>query len=80
MYVQEKNIAKGSTQDFIVDDGVIVLKLSNNQDEETQYDYKIDKKHFSLISILNLQIKYFHKNVTFHFFNKCVFSGYDLEN
>ena len=45
MYVQEKNIAKGSTQDFIVDDGVIVLKLSNNQDEETQYDYKIDKKH-----------------------------------
>jgi len=45
MYVQEKNIAIGSAQDYIVDEGIIVLKLSNNQDDDIQYNYTIDKNH-----------------------------------
>lgn len=45
MQVKEKNIAIGTTQDFIVDDGVIVLKLSNISDNNLVYNYNIDKKH-----------------------------------
>lgn len=45
MHVQEKNIAIGSAQDYIVDEGIIVLKLSNNQDDDIQYNYTIDKNH-----------------------------------
>ena len=45
MHVQEKNIAIGSAQDYIVDEGKIVLKLSNNQDDDIQYNYTIDKNH-----------------------------------
>lgn len=45
MYVQEKNIAIGSALDYIVDEGIIVLKLTNSQEDDIQYNYKIEKNY-----------------------------------
>ena len=45
MEIKEKNIAIGAVQDFLVDEGIIFLKLSNNNDLESLFDYNIDKSH-----------------------------------
>tara|TARA_B100000902_G_scaffold399970_1_gene474125 strand:+ start:143 stop:1030 length:888 start_codon:yes stop_codon:yes gene_type:complete len=45
MQVRNKNIAIGTLEDFVVSDGIIVLKLSNENEYDSVFDYKIDKSH-----------------------------------
>jgi len=43
--IKEKNIAIGSIQNYQVDDGIIFLKLSNDNSTELNFNHDIDKKH-----------------------------------
>jgi len=43
--IKEKNIAIGSIQNYQVDDGIIFLKLSNDNSTELIFKHNIDKKH-----------------------------------
>ena len=45
MDTKEKNIAIGSIQNHQVDDGIIFLKLSNDNSTELNFNHDIDKKH-----------------------------------
>jgi hypothetical protein len=36
-----KNIAKGTTESYTVDEGIILLKQSNDTDVELNYNYNI---------------------------------------
>ena len=45
MDIKEKNIAIGSIQNHQVDDGIIFLKLSNDNSTELNFNHDIDKKH-----------------------------------
>ena len=45
MNIKEKNIAIGSIQNYQVDDGIIFLKLSNDNSTELNFNHDIDKKH-----------------------------------
>ena len=45
MNIKEKNIAIGSIQNYQVDDGIIFLKLSNDNSTELIFNHDIDKKH-----------------------------------
>ena len=40
-----KNIAKGTTESYNVDEGIILLKQSNDTDVESNYNYSIDKDY-----------------------------------
>jgi len=43
--IKEKNIAIGSIQNYQVDDGIIFLKLSNDNSTELNFNHDIDKKY-----------------------------------
>lgn len=45
MNIKEKNIAIGSIQNYQVDDGIIFLKLLNDNSTELNFNHDIDKKH-----------------------------------
>ena len=45
MNIKEKNIAIGSIQNYQVDDGIIFLKLSNDNSTELNFNHDINKKH-----------------------------------
>ena len=45
MDIKEKNIAIGSIQNHQVDDGIVFLKLSNDNSTELIFKHNIDKKH-----------------------------------
>lgn len=45
MNIKEKNIAIGSIQNYQVDDGIIFLKLLNDNSRELNFNHDIDKKH-----------------------------------
>ena len=45
MEIKEKNIAIGTIQDYIVDEGIIFLKLSNDEELRAAFEYEIDKNH-----------------------------------
>ncbi|MDC0389204.1 AraC family transcriptional regulator [Flavobacteriaceae bacterium] len=45
MNTKEKNIAIGSIQNHQVDDGIVFLKLSNDNSTELIFKHNIDKKH-----------------------------------
>ena len=67
MQVKEKNIAIGAVQDFIVDEGIIFLKLSNNNDLESLFDYNIDKSHIQFHFCLKGDSKFQFNNGSYSF-------------
>ena len=67
MEIKEKNIAIGAVQDFLVDEGIIFLKLSNNNDLESLFDYNIDKGHIQFHFCLKGDSKFQFNNGSYSF-------------
>ena len=67
MEIKEKNIAIGAVQDFLVDEGIIFLKLSNNNDHESLFDYNIDKSHIQFHFCLKGDSKFQFNNGSYSF-------------
>tara|TARA_B100001093_G_scaffold37920_1_gene32483 strand:- start:11332 stop:12219 length:888 start_codon:yes stop_codon:yes gene_type:complete len=67
MDIKEKSIAKGTTQDFIVDEGVIVLKISNDLDNNRDFNYDIDKNHIQFHFCLKGSCKFLFNNSSYSF-------------
>ena len=67
MEIKEKNIAIGAVQDFLVDEGIIFLKLSNNNDLESLFDYNIDKSHIQFHFCLKGDSKFQFNNGSYSF-------------
>ena len=67
MEIKEKNIAIGAVQDFLVDEGIIFLKLSNNNDHESLFDYNIDKSHIQFHFCLKGDSKFQFNNGSYVF-------------
>ena len=55
-----KNIAKGSTESFTVDDGVILLKQTNDNEFASNFNFNISKDyiqfHFCLKGLQNFYL------------------------
>ena len=45
METKVKNIAIGTLQDYLVDEGIIFLKLLNDEEVRASFEYEIDKNH-----------------------------------
>ena len=58
-----KNIAKGTTESYKVDEGIILLKQSNDTDVELNYNYNISKDY--------IQFHFCLKGFSKFLFNKC---------
>ena len=60
METKEKNIAIGTIQDYLVDEGIIFLKLLNDEEVRASFEYEIDKNHiqfhFCIFVLLELEI------------------------
>ena len=67
MEIKEKNIAIGAVQDFLVDEGIIFLKLSNNNELESLFDYNIDKSHIQFHFCLKGDSKFQFNNGSYSF-------------
>ena len=67
MDIKEKSIAIGTTQDFIVDEGVIVLKISNDLDNNRDFNYDIDKNHIQFHFCLKGSCKFLFNNSSYSF-------------
>jgi len=67
MDIKEKSIAIGTTQDFIVDEGVIVLKISNDIDNNRYFNYDIDKNHIQFHFCLKGSCKFLFNNSSYSF-------------
>ena len=67
MEIKEKNIAIGAVQDFLVDEGIIFLKLLNNNDLESLFDYNIDKSHIQFHFCLKGDSKFQFSNGSYSF-------------
>ena len=67
MDIKEKSIAIGTTQDFIVDEGVIVLKISNDFDNNRDFNYDIDKNHIQFHFCLKGSCKFLFNNSSYSF-------------
>ncbi len=67
MEIKEKNIAIGAVQDFLVDEGIIFLKLLNNNDLESLFDYNIDKSHIQFHFCLKGDSKFQFNNGSYSF-------------
>jgi AraC-like DNA-binding protein len=67
MDIKEKSIAIGTTQDFIVDEGVIVLKISNDLDNNRYFNYDIDKNHIQFHFCLKGSCKFLFNNSSYSF-------------
>ena len=67
MDIKEKSIAIGTTQDYIVDEGVIVLKISNDLDNNRDFNYDIDKNHIQFHFCLKGSCKFLFNNSSYSF-------------
>ena len=67
MEIKEKNIAIGAVQDFLVDEGIIFLKILNNNDLESLFDYNIDKSHIQFHFCLKGDSKFQFNNGSYSF-------------
>ena len=67
MDIKEKSIAIGTMQDFIVDEGVIVLKISNDIDNNRHFNYDIDKNHIQFHFCLKGSCKFLFNNSSYSF-------------
>ena len=53
-----KNIAKGSTESFTVDDGVILLKQTNDNEFASNFNYNISKDYIQFHFCLKVTLKF----------------------
>ena len=67
MDIKENSIAIGTTQDFNVDEGVIVLKISNDLDNNRDFNYDIDKNHIQFHFCLKGSCKFLFNNSSYSF-------------
>ena len=67
MQIKEKNIAIGTVQDFIVDEGIIFLKLSNDKEIGSVFEYKIDKNHIQFHFCIKGSSKFQFNNGNYSF-------------
>lgn len=67
MNIKEKNIAKGTIQDFLVGEGIIVLKISNDLEDNKKFNYDIDKNHIQFHFCLKGSCKFLFNNGSYSF-------------
>ena len=67
MDIKEKNIAKGTIQDFLVGEGIIVLKISNDLEDNKKFNYDIDKNHIQFHFCLKGSCKFLFNNGSYSF-------------
>jgi len=65
--IKEKNIAKGTIQDFLVGEGIIVLKISNDLEDNKKFNYDIDKNHIQFHFCLKGSCKFLFNNGSYSF-------------
>lgn len=67
MQVKEKNIAIGTVQDFLVDEGIYFLKLLNNEETDTAFEYEIDKNYIQFHFCIKGSSKFEFNNGNYSF-------------
>ena len=67
METKEKNIAIGTIQDYLVDEGIIFLKLSNDEEVRTAFEYVIDKNHIQFHFCIKGSSKFNFNNGNYSF-------------
>tara|TARA_B100001094_G_scaffold134803_1_gene130565 strand:- start:4282 stop:5169 length:888 start_codon:yes stop_codon:yes gene_type:complete len=67
MEIKEKNIAIGTIQDYIVDEGIIFLKLSNDEELRAAFEYEIDKNHIQFHFCIKGSSKFNFNNGNYSF-------------
>jgi AraC-like DNA-binding protein len=67
METKEKNIAIGTIQDYLVDEGIIFLKLLNDEEVRASYEYEIDKNHIQFHFCIKGSSKFNFNNGNYSF-------------
>ncbi len=67
MEIKEKNIAIGTIQDYIVDEGIIFLKLLNDEELKAAFEYEIDKNHIQFHFCIKGSSKFNFNNGNYSF-------------
>ncbi|MFL2638937.1 MAG: helix-turn-helix transcriptional regulator [Flavobacteriaceae bacterium] len=67
MNIKEKNIAKGTIQDFLVGEGIIVLKISNDLEDNKKFNYDINKNYIQFHFCLKGSCKFLFNNGSYSF-------------
>tara|TARA_E500000331_G_scaffold341746_1_gene374600 strand:- start:352 stop:1239 length:888 start_codon:yes stop_codon:yes gene_type:complete len=65
--IKEKNIAKGTIQDFLVGEGIIVLKISNDLEDNKKFNYDINKNYIQFHFCLKGSCKFLFNNGSYSF-------------
>ena len=67
METKEKNIAIGTIQDYLVDEGIIFLKLLNDEEVRASFKYEIDKNHIQFHFCIKGSSKFNFNNGNYSF-------------
>ena len=67
METKEKNIAIGTIQDYLVDEGIIFLKLLNDEEDRASFEYEIDKNHIQFHFCIKGSSKFNFNNGNYSF-------------
>ena len=67
METKEKNIAIGTIQDFLVDEGIIFLKFLNDEEFKAAFEYEIDKNHIQFHFCIKGSSKFNFNNGNYSF-------------
>ena len=67
MEIKEKNIAIGTVKDSLVDEGIIFLKFSNEEEFESVFEYEIDKSHIQFHFCVKGSSKFQFNNESYSF-------------
>ena len=67
METKEKNIAIGTIQDYLVDEGIIFLKLLNVEEVRASFEYEIDKNHIQFHFCIKGSSKFNFNNGNYSF-------------
>ena len=67
MEIKEKNIAIGTIQDYLVDEGIIFLKLLNDEEVRASFEYEIDKNHIQFHFCIKGSSKFNFNNGNYSF-------------
>ena len=67
METKEKNIAIGTIQDYLVDEGIIFLKLLNDEELRAAFEYEIDKNHIQFHFCIKGSSKFNFNNGNYSF-------------
>ena len=67
METKVKNIAIGTLQDYLVDEGIIFLKLLNDEEVRASFEYEIDKNHIQFHFCIKGSSKFNFNNGNYSF-------------